>query len=88
MWEMLNGGRFWDGKATLRDVMESIPAADVAPVRHGTWNRDEDDVYSCSVCGEEFSLIWETPEAYFLICAVPENRCSYCPFCGARMDAK
>lgn len=49
------------------------PAADVAPVRHGTWNNL--DGYktrkACSVCG------WDVPEYGKFY--------SYCPNCGAKM---
>ena len=60
-----------------------MPAADVAPVRHGRWERrnmglfDEDYAYVCSVCGEVWNLIDSTPE---------DNNMNYCPSCGALMD--
>ena len=65
--------------------IDSLPAADVAPVRHGRWERrnmglwDEDYAYVCSVCGEVWSLIDSTPE---------DNNMNYCPNCGALMDGK
>ena len=61
----------------------AIPAADVAPVRHGRWNEespdylDGDSVYVCSVCGETWTLIEGTPL---------DNNMHYCPNCGAKMD--
>ena len=63
--------------------VEVIPAADVAPVRHGRWNEespdclDGDSVYVCSVCGETWTLIEGTPL---------DNNMHYCPNCGAKMD--
>ncbi len=49
-----------------------VPAADVAPVRHGHWRRFADcGVTQCSVC--DYSV-----EEYI------EFR--YCPNCGAKMD--
>ena len=35
-----------------RKIMETWPAADVAPVRHGKWE-DGYRVVFCSVCGEQ-----------------------------------
>ena len=55
--------------------IESIPAADVAPVRHGQWVKEKKDVlihWHCSACRE----------CYFL----EEPNAKYCPHCGARMD--
>ena len=62
--------------------IKEAPAADVAPVRHGRWERrnmglwDEDYAYVCSACGEVWTLIDGTPE---------DNNMNYCPNCGARM---
>ena len=57
------------------DKIKSIPAVEVAPVRHGRWfptkapfmNECED----CSVCG--YRTVWG-------------HRYNYCPNCGALMD--
>ena len=55
--------------------IDIIPAADVAPVRHGRW--DIDGVYVvCSVC-KRFTL---SP----IIKQIPTFK--YCPNCGAKMD--
>ena len=52
-------------------ALQEIPAADVAPVRHGRWIVT--DVITCSECQHftrsEFAGRW-----------------NYCPNCGARMD--
>lgn len=75
-------GKHWDGH-TDKDVerLLSIPAADVAPVRHGKWIEKEDPngdpYYVCSVCNAEFVCVEGTPD---------ENQYYYCPNCGARMD--
>ena len=56
------------------DIIEAIPSADVAPVRHGRWkviDAEEPRRYGCSECKR---LSWHM-----------EN---YCGNCGARMDAK
>lgn len=61
-------------QAALLAVM-SIPAADVAPVRHGHWVKEKPDVlihWHCSVCENCYYL--EEPNA------------DYCPRCGAKMD--
>ena len=57
------------------DKIKAIPAADVAPVRHGRWECGK----PCPVCGRDrFDGLdadiwadWEPP---------------YCPNCGAKMD--
>ena len=64
----------------LREIIESVPAADVAPVRHGRWVDkivDENEViqpwmkrYYCSECLEGGSQSWF----------------KFCPNCGAKMD--
>ena len=52
-----------------------LPAADVAPVRHGRWgtHSDRPDSLICSVCNCGFDM-WKHD---------PHN---YCPNCGAEMD--
>ena len=52
-----------------------LPAADVAPVRHGRWgtHSDRPDSLICSVCNCGFDM-WKHD---------PHN---YCPNCGAKMD--
>lgn len=54
-------------------VIERIPSADVAPVRHGRWlNNDIPDsiLSKCSECGILYG----------------SSAFNYCPNCGARMD--
>jgi hypothetical protein len=57
----------------LKCFVEGIPAADVAPVRHGKWvtfhAEFAGDIQYCSVCEIGFA-----------------DRTSYCPHCGAVMD--
>ena len=64
--------------------INSIPAADVAPVRHGRWIEDERTYPGpglknnlCSVCGEIAGSWKEGLE--------PGRKWAYCPNCGARM---
>lgn len=53
------------------DLLDSIPAADVAPVRRGRWI-EEDGIQICSECGEEHE--WE------------DYRAPYCDTCEAEMN--
>ena len=65
-------------------VLDTIPAADVAPVVHGRWDvsrRYEDIIemevvkWTCSVCKE-----------YRLSATGLSQATNYCPSCGAKMD--
>lgn len=68
----------------MKRMVKSIPAADVAPVRHGKWIGIEYDGYAdgvpvydlweCSECGEEVRGD-----------DVPDTR-PWCHRCGAKMD--
>lgn len=69
------------GKYTSRIVsvsaIKAIPAADVAPVVHGRWEKrnpiNGGSIIICSACGYPFRRL------------EPKN---YCPNCGAKMDVK
>ena len=60
----------------LREIIESVPAADVVPVVHGKWEvihvKNHWDKARCSACKQVF-------ESY-------EWGSNYCPVCGAKMD--
>lgn len=63
-------------------LQASVWDVDPVEVVHGDWTIIEDDwnddtVYQCSVCKEEFVTIDGTPA---------ENLWNYCPNCGAKMD--
>lgn len=72
------------------DIIEAIPSADVAPVRHGHWDVREPmpmhDIkgnlswgnwYVCTGCGFATTAIeWHITQY------------KYCPSCGARMDGE
>lgn len=60
-----------EGLYEAKELVEDIPTADVAPVRHGHWIEDG-DCQICSECGEEHC--WD------------EYRAAYCDSCGAKMD--
>lgn len=57
-------------------LLDEIPAADVAPVVHGRWLHLGGDEWCCSACG--FVIItegsWDKPTK------------KYCEDCGAKMD--
>lgn len=66
-------------------VLDSAPAADVAPVRHGHWIGEGDgyadgalvyDVWHCSECDYCIDDGTDAPEL------LPK----FCPSCGAKMD--
>lgn len=68
----VDGGLNAYEKAYCIDIVRKIPAADVAPVRHGWWvlvDNDEEQFFFCSEC--ENKEYWES---------------EYCPACGAKMD--
>lgn len=62
--------------SSIYAVIDNAPAADVAPVRHGRWEWDTEDIYRCSNCAEK-SHVKE-------VMGHPEW--DYCPNCGAKMD--
>ena len=64
------------GTADYIYMIEDMPAADVAPVRHGRWEEASDgDGIVCPFCRTDFcTIIYDTE--YF----------NYCPNCGAKMD--
>lgn len=63
----------------LKCFVEGIPAADVAPVRHGRWvmSSDRPDTIICTCCDNAFD-VWKADI----------KRHHYCPNCGAKMDAR
>ena len=85
--ELTSDGRRMIRRIRLTEyISDSIPAADVTPVRHGRWVlttqplgwRDE-DCAECSECGEDFVLDeWGIDDV--------KDAMRYCPNCGARME--
>lgn len=63
------------GIESVMEFVETLPADDVVPVRHGRWVRDEwpsgTHKLICSECGE-----WSGKQS------------KYCPNCGALMDGE
>lgn len=72
-----NGNKhFINGIETVLEYAENLPAADVAPVRHGRWI--DGDPY-CPICRKDKfrgldADIWADWQP------------DYCPNCGAKMD--
>ena len=59
--------------ADAKQLLADMPAADVAPVVHGRWIEEFDEM-KCSVCRREWNY-----------CDNETNTFNYCPNCGARM---
>ena len=73
---MVMAAKWGDGSdgAMAMEIVASISAADVAPVRHGQWIYDKKAQRPyCSVC-----------KGYFY--GATNSPMSYCPNCGAKMD--
>lgn len=67
---------FWE----IKEEMESLKAADVAPVVHAHWKKDPDwEMVACTNCGDEYDCT-ETGEDEI------KKIYLYCPHCGAKMD--
>ena len=75
-----NGNKhFINGIESVLEYAENLPAADVAPVRHGRWIDAYPDIEPnpmfmygiCSECGFEQGI---------------SKYLNYCPNCGAKMD--
>lgn len=74
------GAKWMDGYdgAMAMEIAALAPAADVATVVHGRWERHSSSWY-CNRCGI----------GYRITCGnIPENRHNYCPNCGVKMDEK
>ena len=66
----------------LREIIESVPAADVVPVVHGHWIWHEEEFeYECSACHCRFDY-----NHTFEIFDHGFQYANYCPNCGAKMD--
>ena len=64
-------GTLIDAYSAIDDLME-IPPADVAPVRHGRWERTADGAALCTACKRKMN-----PSQYGY---------AFCGLCGAKMD--
>lgn len=81
-------GEFWElNRDEAWAAIDSVPAADVAPARHGRWIPYEYGDYhwhKCSKCGIADKYI-ETDLSRMIDLESVRN---YCPNCGARMDGE
>ena len=55
-------------------TVENAPAVDAAPVRHGRWIHDTNNLFGCSECMERDTMSFR------------RGLKNYCPNCGAKMD--
>ena len=60
------------------DCIFWLDTADVAPVRHGRWEK-QSGLYSCSECGMTCPYDVQAD-------VIEYWACNYCPNCGCRMD--
>ena len=71
---------------TMVSDLRDMPAADVAPVRHGHWisltECANEGVY-CSICKKK---VWKSDYAWCNKRIRNKLRSDYCPNCGAKMD--
>ena len=87
--EIVGDGDYYNGKDDMqdqiRDMVSRFPAADVAPVRHGRWEKEPP--YT-SVGGEyKKALICSQCHSFFVSDGnKPWQMHNYCPNCGAKMD--
>ena len=61
-------------KAYCCEIIKAIPAADVAPVRYGRWERTADGAALCTACNRKMN-----PSQYGY---------AFCSLCGAIMDGE
>lgn len=72
-------------KVDVCNALDTLPSADVQPVRHGVWmeenRRPRSAMFYCSECHRTAYDIQPTRDKTW------EKRCryAYCPNCGARM---
>ena len=79
VWKTL--ARCFDGRAA-DIILEGTPSADVAPVRHGHWIFNQEDMtLHCSYCGEVFRFEDTEKDE----CLDFMEYAKYCLACGAKM---
>ena len=76
--EFDEGGWSCKVQAVAVEDIQSIPAADVAPVRYGAWANEETAV-TCTACGRSYDTDFEAKRNVIL-------SFDFCPSCGAKMD--
>ena len=68
----------YDGCEYDAKLIDEISVADVAPVRHGRWEK-KSGLDSCSECGKTCPYDVQAD-------VIEYWACNYCPNCGAKMD--
>lgn len=66
------------------EMIEELPAADVAPVRHGRWITTSGEVFPGS--SQFLCYSHKHDECGFQYVNLNDNEYDYCPRCGAKMD--
>lgn len=64
----------------IKDILQDVPAADVAPVRHGRWVADCDGISRCPFCWAAAPAEDEDGDSFGV------DSPPYCHNCGAKMD--
>ena len=67
----------------IRGMLMDIPTADVAPVRYGWWDTNEDNRIVCSECKHGAPYMYKISDKLIM-----QELTDYCPYCGARMDGE
>lgn len=67
------------GHKNIMEVINSVPAADVATVRHGRWIMRGGRRY-CAECGNRACVTRDSDDFWYTVGT------DYCPNCGAKMD--
>ena len=67
------------GRQNILEVINSVPSADVAPVRHGRWIMRGGKRY-CSECGNRACVTRDSDDFWYTVGT------DFCPSCGAMMD--
>lgn len=73
------------GNLAIISVIDDVPTIEAEPVRHGKWIEPVpgDGFPYCSICKHE-----ALDKGLFLNSRLMDwHRTTYCPYCGARMDA-
>lgn len=81
--QLISDGEYC-GYCTEDVNLGSIPAADVAPVRHGKWKPVKYN--ACCSCGKSYGTYHFLCSACNHIAYSQPYGLTYCPNCGARMD--
>lgn len=92
-WNQGTGTTWANAFAEAADMVDDMPAADVAPVRHGRWEQlhgyvtpGGDPVWCCSECGKGIHVWGIEGRTY---CGdIADEQWVACPNCGAKMDER